>query len=269
MRGDFLEREMRTIDELEGCYRWAAELVKPSELQEDLLPAVRGYMSVLRGVERCVELRLKLVREAGRLPEPEPDEPVATVDLSRLSDGALREVEQAMVPAVSSERAEATDERQVPAGEREGERDKEDDRKGSCEKRIYAAVAPPKDTGTAKAVPQAGTTDVLQAETAKAVPQAGTMDVLQAGTAKAVPKAGTMDIPQAGTAKAVSQAGTMDIPQGGTTGVPQGETAKAVPKAGTMDIPQGGTTDIPQAGATGGPGTRPRVGRKNKSPSSG
>lgn len=209
MRGDFLEREMRTIDELVECYRWAAELVKPSELQEDLLPAVRGYMSVLRGVERCVELRMKLVREAGRLPKPEADEPVATVDLSRLSDGALREVEQAMVPAVSSEGAEATKERRVPAGEREGERDKEDDRKGSCEKRIYAAVAPPKDTGTAKAVPQAGTTGI---------PQAGSMGV---------PKAGTMGIPQMGA---------MDVPKAGTMGVPQ-TGAKAVPKAGSMGVP--------------------------------
>lgn len=217
MRGDFLEREMRTIDELEECYRWAAELVKPSELQEDLLPAVRGYMSVLRGVERCVELRLKLVREAGRLPKPEADEPVATVDLSRLSDGALREVERAMVPAVSSERAEATDERQVQAGEREGERSKEDDRKGSCEKRIYAAVAPPKDTGTAKAVPQAGTTGI--------------------------PQAGSMDVPQEGT---------IDVPQAEATGVP---------RAGSMGIPQEGAMDVP--------GTRPRAGRKNKSPSSG
>lgn len=217
MRGDFLEREMRTIDELEECYRWAAELVKPSELQEDMLPAVRGYMSVLRGVERCVELRMKLVREAGRLPKPEAEEPVATVDLSRLSDGALREVEQAMVPAVSSERAEATDERRVPAGEQKGERDKEDDRKGSCEKRIYAAVAPPKDTGTAKAVPQAGT---------MAVPQEGSMAVLQEGT--------------------------MDVPQAGSMGIPQ---------EGTMDVPRAGSMDVP--------GTRPRAGRKNKSPSSG
>lgn len=225
MRGDFLEREMRTIDELEECYRWAAEQVKPSELQEDLLPAVRGYMSVLRGVERCVELRMKLVREAGRLPKPEAEEPVATVDLSRLSDGALREVEEAMVPVASPQRAEATDERQVPAGELEGERDKEDDRKGSCEKRIYAAVAPPKDTGTAKAVPKARTMDI--------------------------PRAGTMAVPQEGS-MAVLQEGTMDVPQAGSMGIPQ---------EGTMDVPRAGSMDVP--------GTRPRAGRKNKSPSSG
>lgn len=185
MRGDFLEREMRTIDELEECYRWAAELVKPSELQEDMLPAVRGYMSVLRGVERCVELRMKLVREAGRLPKPEADETVATVDLSRLSDGALREVEQAMVPAVPSERAEATDERQVSGNEREAGENRDDDRKGSCEKKIYAAVAPPKDTGTAKAVPQAGTTGI---------PKAGTMGIPQMG-AMGIPQEGAMDVP--------------------------------------------------------------------------
>ena len=56
-------------------------------------------MAALRGLERCTELRLRMVREAGRLPEPEADEPLATVDLSRLSDGALREVEAALVPA--------------------------------------------------------------------------------------------------------------------------------------------------------------------------
>lgn len=249
MKGDFLESQMRTIDELEECCRWAAELVKPSELQEDLLPAVRGYMSVLRGVERCVELRLKLVREAGRLPKPEANETMATVDLSRLSDGALREVEEAMVPAVSSERAEAKDESQSPTGERECARDKGDDRNGSCEKKIYAAVALPKDTGTAKAVPKARTMDV---------PRAGSIGIPQE-EATDVPQAGTKTVPQVGT-KTVPLAGTMDIPQAGT---------KAVPQVGTMGVPQTRTTDVPQEGVMGVPGTRPRAGRKNKSPSSG
>ncbi|WP_298064703.1 hypothetical protein [uncultured Rikenella sp.] len=100
MKGDFPAREMRVVAELEEGYRWVAELVKPSELEENPLPAARVYMSALRNLERCVELRMKLVREAGGMPEPEPEEPVATVDLSRLSDGALREVERAMVPSV-------------------------------------------------------------------------------------------------------------------------------------------------------------------------
>lgn len=179
MKGDFLEREMRNIAALEECYRWAAELVKPAELQEDLLPAVRGYMSVLRGLERCVELRLKLVREAGRMPEPEPEERVATVDLSRLSDGALREVERAMVPElsvseqlarepllpepgkVSPEPGALSEEATGPEPEvvfpesaqgpermpvrRDGAENGDDDRNGLCEKKICAAAAPPKD----------------------------------------------------------------------------------------------------------------------------
>lgn len=172
MKGDFLEREMRNIAALEECYRWAAELVKPAELQEDLLPAVRGYMSVLRGLERCVELRLKLVREAGRMPEPEPEERVATVDLSRLSDGALREVERAMVPELSvseqlarepllPEPGALSEEATGPEPEvvfpesaqgpermpvrRDGAENGDDDRNGLCEKKICAAAAPPKD----------------------------------------------------------------------------------------------------------------------------
>ena len=56
-------------------------------------------MAAWRGLDLCTELGLRMVREGGRLPEPEAAGPLATVDLSRLSDGALREVEAALVPA--------------------------------------------------------------------------------------------------------------------------------------------------------------------------
>lgn len=182
MKWDFPEREMRVVAELEECYRWVAELVKPSELEEDPLPAARVYMSALRSLERCVELRMKLVREADGMPEPEPEEPVAKVDLSRLSDGALREVERAMVPSTQelqcpepsapepSTPEPSTQELQCPepstqelqcpepstqepdgalpegAQGTDGAENGGDDRNRSCEKKICAAVEPPKIT---------------------------------------------------------------------------------------------------------------------------
>lgn len=119
-----LEEGLRQVGSLEALYERIARFVEPSELEENPLPMVRAYLATLRSLERCIELRVKLVREAGRLPRPEPEQPLATVDLSRLSDEALREVEEALVPlgaapAVVSE---------VPP-ERNGERD---DRIGSC-----------------------------------------------------------------------------------------------------------------------------------------
>ncbi len=143
MKTGFLENELRNIDFVEGCYRRMAELVMPSDLEENPVPLARAYMAALRGMERCVELRLKLVREAGRLPAEEPDEPLATVDLSRLSDEALREVEESLVPLDGS-----------PAGEAECS-----DRNGLCEnnkEKTVSAAAVPLREGTAAAVPQAG-----------------------------------------------------------------------------------------------------------------
>ena len=98
METNWLENEMQRIESMEARYRWAAELVKPGELEEDPARSVRSYLAALRGLERCMELRLKLVRTAGQLPEPEAGEPLATVDLSRLSIDALEEVEAALVP---------------------------------------------------------------------------------------------------------------------------------------------------------------------------
>ncbi len=143
MKAGFLENELRNIDFVEGCYRRIAELVMPSDLEENPVPLARAFMAALRGMERCVELRLKLVREAGRMPVEEPDEPLATVDLSRLSDEALREVEESLVPLDGPQ-----------DGEAEG-----CDRNELCEKNeektVSAAVALLR-KGTAKAVPQAG-----------------------------------------------------------------------------------------------------------------
>lgn len=143
MKAGFLENELRNIDFVEGCYRRMAELVIPSDLEENPVPLARAFMTALRGLERCVELRLKLVREAGRLPADEPDEPLATVDLSRLSDEALHEVEESLIPLDGP-----------LCGEAECS-----DRDGLCEKyeeKTVSAAAAPLRKGTAKAVPQAG-----------------------------------------------------------------------------------------------------------------
>lgn len=139
-----LERELEAIGKLEALYERVAEFVEPSHLEENPLPTVRTYLATLRSLERCIGLRAKLVREAGRLPRPEPEQPMATVDLSRLSDGALREVEQAMVPLGTPPAA---------VSEADGERD---DRIGSCkennenDKITPAAAAPQPGRETAR-----------------------------------------------------------------------------------------------------------------------
>jgi hypothetical protein len=118
-----MDEELRRIDSMESCYRWVAELVKPSELEENPGVTARAYMLAVRGMERCVELRLKVIREAGRLPEREEVEPLATVDLSRLSDDALEEVEAALVPVGA-----------VPSEETGGVKSEEDGKEELCEK---------------------------------------------------------------------------------------------------------------------------------------
>lgn len=135
MRGDFLESELRNVAELEECYRRIAEQVRPSELEENPAAAARAYMMALRGLEHCVELRLKLIREAGRLPEPE-EEPLATVDLSRLSDEALEEVEAALVPVAMPVPSAASERAAMPETENVTDGDE------SCEKRVCAAKRP-------------------------------------------------------------------------------------------------------------------------------
>ncbi len=100
MEAEILREGMRRIERLEAVYERLAELLEPAELEENPLPAARGCMAALRGLERCVELRLKILREEERWPERElrEEERRAKVDWSRLSDGALREVEEALVP---------------------------------------------------------------------------------------------------------------------------------------------------------------------------
>ena len=106
MKTDFVEQEIRNVGTLEMAYRKVAEMVAPAELEENPTASARIYLAALRGLERCVELRLKLIREAGRLPGEEPEEPMATIDLSRLSDDALREVETALIPLETERESE-------------------------------------------------------------------------------------------------------------------------------------------------------------------
>ena len=167
-----LERELAAVGKLEALYERVAEFVEPSHLEENPLPTVRAYLSVLRSLERCIELRAKLVREAGRLPRPEPEQPMATVDLGRLSDEALREVEAAMVPLGPVPGA---------ASKTEGERD---DRIGLCKKNkendkiIPAAAAPetekPPETARIPEVPsRPGAESVPPGKAAVSVPPPG------------------------------------------------------------------------------------------------
>lgn len=161
-----LEEGLRQVGSLEALYDRIARFVEPSDLEENPLPMVRAYLATLRSLERCIELRLKLVREAGRLPRPEPEQPMATVDLSRLSDEALREVEQALVPLGT-----APQEPEERAGER-------DDRIGSCkennqnDKITLAAAAPLPEPGK---LPEPAAVPHSPRKTAPAAPRNGSL----------------------------------------------------------------------------------------------
>lgn len=161
-----LERELEAVGKLEALYERVAEFVEPSHLEENPLPTVRAYLSVLRSLERCIELRAKLVREAGRLPRPEPEQPMATVDLGRLSDEALREVEAAMVPLGPVPGA---------ASETEGERD---DRIGLCKKnkendKITPAAAAPETARIPEVPSRPGAENLPPGKAAVSVPPPG------------------------------------------------------------------------------------------------
>lgn len=156
---DLLERELAAIGKLERLYERVAEFVEPSHLEENPLPAVRAYLSALRSLERCIELRAKLVIGVGRLPRPEPEQPMATVDLGRLSDEALREVEAAMVPiGPDPERISKT----------KGERN---DRIGLCEKNIENKITSAVPESEAKALPPRHTVRSSKARGATAKPE--------------------------------------------------------------------------------------------------
>lgn len=105
---ELFDAELRNVAELETMYRECAELVMPAGMGKNPVPSARAYMTALRGVERCIELRLKLVREAGRLPEPESEkeEPMVMIDFSKLSYEALHEVKQALIPVGTSDNGE-------------------------------------------------------------------------------------------------------------------------------------------------------------------
>lgn len=98
MDGDYFKRGFDNIEELEANYRRMAMLHEPCGPNSD--PAnTRAYFQALRGIERCILMRIRLLREARMCPQPrrelELEEPVG-VDLTLLSDGALEEVQAAL-----------------------------------------------------------------------------------------------------------------------------------------------------------------------------
>ncbi|WP_297829806.1 hypothetical protein, partial [uncultured Rikenella sp.] len=73
MKAEILREGLRRIERVEEAYERLAKMLEPEGLEEDLLPLAKGCMAALRGLERCVEMRLKLAREEerGRAAEPE------------------------------------------------------------------------------------------------------------------------------------------------------------------------------------------------------
>lgn len=133
-----LREGLRRVEGIEAMYERLVRLLEPAELEENPLPAAKGCMAALRGLERCVELRLRLAREAERASCGEAEEAErARVDWSRLSDGALREVEAALVPCGEETPAgEVAEEVVEDGGAPGGEGEKENKSVGITEKRI-------------------------------------------------------------------------------------------------------------------------------------
>lgn len=166
MKENWLSEELSRIAFMESRYEWVADLVKPGELEENPGSSARDYMAALRGLERCMELRLKLIREYGRLPSEEGGEPLATVDLSRLSDDALEEVEAALVPVAAASPEEGVEEGVEEASAEPGEersrgaRKSSEERKDeSCKKRSSAqrvGVAAESRAGRRRKAPSSG-----------------------------------------------------------------------------------------------------------------
>lgn len=99
------------LEELEERYDLLAQMLEPDEMAETDPSRINTYIRALQGVERCVKMRLAIVKEE----PPGKTTPLecgfVTVDLPRLSDDALREVKAALLePAAMSNLLKPMDE---------------------------------------------------------------------------------------------------------------------------------------------------------------
>lgn len=88
-----MEPELQKLHELESYYRDRLALVADSDSKSTTAEFIR----LLQGIERCIKMRIQIIREAGPSAVPSPDPGFIPIDLSKLSDSALREVEAALV----------------------------------------------------------------------------------------------------------------------------------------------------------------------------
>lgn len=88
-----MEPELAKLDDLESYYRDRLDGVADSGSKGTTAEFIR----LLQGIERCIKMRIQMIREAGPAAVPSPDPGFIPIDLSKLSDSALREVEAALV----------------------------------------------------------------------------------------------------------------------------------------------------------------------------
>lgn len=84
--------QLKSVEKLEREYRKAAKLAIAAEP-----PNLTAHITAIKGLERCLILKIKFNLFSSQA-TPLPDTQLATVDLEKLSDSALDELEAALVP---------------------------------------------------------------------------------------------------------------------------------------------------------------------------
>lgn len=84
--------QLKSIEKLEREYRKAAKLAITAEP-----PNLTAHITAIKGLERCLILKLKFNLLAP-LRNHNAESQLATVDLEKLSDSALDELEAALIP---------------------------------------------------------------------------------------------------------------------------------------------------------------------------
>lgn len=89
--------QLKSIEKIEREYRKAAKLAITAEP-----PNLSAHITAIKGLERCLILKLKF-NLLTPLAHPNAESQLATVDLEKLSDSALEELEAALVPLNNSD----------------------------------------------------------------------------------------------------------------------------------------------------------------------
>lgn len=92
-----MKRLTRELDFIQQSYRRLLKAFEPTECEPTDPSSVRVYLCSLKGLERCVKLRLKVNQMIGSAEEEAAGE-LRRLDMSKLSDQALHEIQAALRP---------------------------------------------------------------------------------------------------------------------------------------------------------------------------